>query len=204
MKCHGFTHNAKLTVVWEHLHRLITTQTAKNWFSLQHLYPHKGTSLPCRNQGIKFLALQCLHLLVHICNLRPQSNLKSTWMHLSPLRSIPRDWSLVSTPTWGRKPVLDTQAVWVTMRQTLRRLLSGMWICSSLMAALWTGSCLEKVIFVVISHLECCDHGLNKIPDYSLIYIVIVKLIFIKSHISIMVAFGGPVLSVRWCKCLCI
>lgn len=46
---------------------------------------------------------------------------------------------------WGKIHVLDTLAAWVIMRQMLRLLRIGMWICSSLMAALWTGNRWETV-----------------------------------------------------------
>lgn len=68
-----------------------------------------------------------------------------TWVHVCFFRSILRAWSWGFMQMWGKTPVLDTLAVWATMRPTLRLLLTGVSICSSLMAAIWSGPWREKV-----------------------------------------------------------
>lgn len=78
---------------------------------------------------------------------KPAARLNTSQPVLSAFRSILRVWSWASMQMWGKIPVLDTLAVWVTMRQMLRLLLIGAWICSSLMAATWTGLYWEKVSF---------------------------------------------------------
>lgn len=92
-----------------------------------------------------FWTVQHPHLVVHI-HLLPRS------LHLCIPRCTPEGWSSESMPTLARKPVPDTREASDTMRPTLRRLPTGVWTCSSLMAAIWTGRCWRKV---------CCSKLFN-------------------------------------------
>lgn len=84
------------------------------------------------------LTVQHPHLVVHI-HLLPRS------LPLSISRCTPEGWSWESMLTLARTPVPDTREVLDTTRPTRRRLPTGAWTCSSLMAAIWTGRCWRKV-----------------------------------------------------------